>query len=50
MVETTYPTGRGDILGFRVSYGAGAAKSFRTAVYVNYLLLQPKQFGSWNRW
>ncbi|MBJ6108618.1 DUF3857 domain-containing protein [Hymenobacter sp. BT523] len=40
---------QGDALGFKVSYERKGDKIIQDReVYVNYLLLQPKQFGSWN--
>lgn len=40
---------QGDVLGFKVSYERQGNKIIQDReVYVNYLLLQPKQFGSWN--
>jgi transglutaminase-like putative cysteine protease len=40
---------QGDALGFKMSYERKGDKIIQDReVYVNYLLLQPKQFGSWN--
>ena len=40
---------QGEALGFKVSYERQGNKIIQDReVYVNYLLLQPKQFGSWN--
>ena len=40
---------QGDALGFKVSYERKGDKIIQEReVYVNYLLLQPQQFGSWN--
>ena len=40
----------GDALGFKVKYERQGDKIVQDReVYVNYLLLQPKQFGGWNK-
>jgi transglutaminase-like putative cysteine protease len=41
---------QGDALGFKVSYERQGNKIIQDReLYVNYLLLQPQQFGSWNK-
>jgi transglutaminase-like putative cysteine protease len=41
---------QGDALGFKVSYERQGNKIIQDReVYVNYLLLQPQQFGNWNK-